>query len=358
MANIEVWYTTSTALKRRGRSDVIIGGSDGFVLGVTIPSAAWCGVYPGISRTAYTGPTTFVGTADVNNPLLIESKDISSLLTWGGGYVKFLNCNFTSGGDATFSVGQVTCRGNYLERVTFERCTFRPDVPNYFVDGLIGHHYTAYRCDVSRTVDGFGVYNQYNRRADVYIQGNYVHEQCRFEYDGYPATGHSDGSHNDGIQLQGGEGLWVVGNAFHGYQFHADGSTPAFPWNYTAQGVLTQENVAVGGVYYAGDFHVTNNWFWGFQQVIRPATRSSSMTVYDIEIVNNTQMDMPRNWGGSIYPYYLIRPTANVTVNGIAYSTSTTVPTVDTNNNNFDTGTSVDAAFRGAAYKIWCDATG
>lgn len=349
MADINIWYRTDTLLRRRDRSDIIIGSGDGFILGTTIPTSDLCGVLTGVARTTYTGGTSITGSTDSANPTLIESKNIDSLITITSGYVHFLNCYVTASG-GTFDTAQVDCRAAGVLRVTFERCTFNPTTPNYWLDNIIGHHMTALRCRFLRGVDAMGSYNTYARRTDNYMLGCLVENTCRFDVD----ETHSDGTHNDRIQHQGGEGLWVQGNALHGVNLYSNGSSPTGQWAF-GNGVLTQENVAIGGVYYLGDIHVTDNWFWGCSQVIRPAARTSSPTTYDAEVKNNTQMDMPYDWGYSLH-YYTLRPTSNVTVNGISYPT--TGSTDDTNNNKFDTGVDVDSAYRGTAFKVRCDLGG
>lgn len=331
--------------------------TDPFTLGVTIPTAENTGVLPNVARTAYTGPTTITGSQDPLLPTLIENKNITSRITIFSGHVRFYNCYYSGGGNETGNGAQCQMWAVGINRVEFERCTFRPTNTSYYLNAVIGHHYTLKRCDISRVVDAAGAYNQYGERVDVRIEGCYMHHLVRYEEDGGM---HADGTHNDFLQLQGGEGVWFIGNALYGYNLYADGSVPTGKSRYAGQGFLTQQNVpypAGSSTYYMADIHCLNNWFWGIQTAVRIATRSSNVTTYDAEVKNNTWMDMPYDTGYSI-PYYTIRPTTNVTVNGIAYPGDIQVLTADVNNNKFDTGADVLPAYRGQPVGVRCDLGG
>lgn len=351
MATIEIWDSTTIALQRRGRSDILHEVvNDGFVLGTTIPTVALAGVMTGTARTAYTGATTIIGSADPQNPLLIYSKNISQLITISSGHVRFLNCMFT-GGPGTFDTGQVNCRAAGVQRVTMERCSFNPAAPSYFLNAVIGHHMTLLRCHLQRVVDGVGSYNQYGPRTDNYVLGNLFEDCVRYDVD----EAHVDGTHNDSVQHQGGEGLWVQGNMFNGYNFYENGDTPADIFIRTPQCVLVQENVSVGGIYYCNDIHITENWIKGYMTPFSIKTRSSNGTPYDAEVTNNTWLNSDQRDYGGTYHYYNIRLGTETTINGISYPT--TGATADTYSNMYSTDAAVDSALRGVAVQIRRDST-
>ena len=353
MAVVEVWFGTDTAWKRRYRSDIIIAGNDGFVVGTTRPTLDLCGVLAGISRTTYTGPTSITGWSTQADALAnaIVSKNITNLISIASGYVYFLNCKFTGAG-GTSDTAQVDCRATNVARVTFERCSFDPVTPNYWLNNLIGHHMTALRCHFRRGVDSIGSYNTHGSHTDNIVQGNYFENTCRFDVD----QTHTDGTHNDTIQHQGGIGLLVEGNLFIGHNLYGDGSVPAAPYNRTSQCVLTQENVAIAGAYYCSDITIRNNWVGdGYQQVFVIKTRATSGSPYDATVENNTWITSgQRDWGGSLH-FYNVRLGSETTINGISYPF--TGGTADTHGNVYSSDAEVAAAYRGLPILVRRDST-
>jgi hypothetical protein len=98
---------------------------------------------------------------------------------------------------------------------TVEDCTFDPVFPNVSIDGFRGSNYTVRRCDISKTVDGAVIHGVGDNRADptagnVVFEDNWVHDLTWYANDGY----HTDGSHNDGIQLVGGSHVQIRRNFF------------------------------------------------------------------------------------------------------------------------------------------------
>jgi len=319
-----------------------------FIYGVTEPSTENAGVLLGVDRDLYAGPSQIVGWATQAEAFanMVMNKNVTSLITVKSGYVYFYNC-FFSGGPGTFDTGQVDCRAGAVARVTFLRCTFNPTAPSYFLDAVIGHHMTLDRCHISHAVDGVGSYNQYGTRTDNIVMGCYFEHSVRYEVD----LSHTDGTHNDAVQHQGGLGLTVLGNSFHGYAFHEDGSVPDDPWWRTAQCVLTQENVAINGVYYCGDINVQNNWIYGFMHPLVFKTRSSGgETAYDTIAKNNRWMNNDQRIYGITTPRpYNIRLDMATTINGISYPLSDVAPggTLDTNGNGYADVADVDPVLRG-----------
>jgi hypothetical protein len=83
-----------------------------------------------------------------------------------------------------------------------------PDYPSVNVgDGICGHDYTISGSNIHDVVDGAGVFG-----SNVTITNNWIHN---LPY--YPvAPDHSNGSHNDGIQVEGGDNIHIVGNYISG----------------------------------------------------------------------------------------------------------------------------------------------
>lgn len=89
-------------------------------------------------------------------------------------------------------------------------CTIIPDHPSYYRDGIVGHEFTSRANHISRSNDGIGIFNRPggSTRANVTVEGNYIHELTHWNHD--PA--HTDGTHNDGIEIQGGENVAIRNN--------------------------------------------------------------------------------------------------------------------------------------------------
>lgn len=90
-------------------------------------------------------------------------------------------------------------------------CMLRPQTPGYSWFGCGTHDYTALRCDISRTVDGFAA-TKANAPTNVNIQGCWVHDLVMVSPD--PNHTNDNRTHNDCLQIQGGDGVNVDGNFF------------------------------------------------------------------------------------------------------------------------------------------------
>jgi hypothetical protein len=91
-------------------------------------------------------------------------------------------------------------------------------------DGIRGHDFTASRVHVRWCTDGFGVFHPTNGAAagNVSILGCVVEELAKF----YPDLSHVDGTHNDCIQIQQGNGNIVIrGNVLSAALGTAEGNT-------------------------------------------------------------------------------------------------------------------------------------
>jgi PKD repeat protein len=83
-----------------------------------------------------------------------------------------------------------------------------PDYPSVNVgDGICGHDYSITGSNIHDVVDGAGVFG-----SNVTISNNWIHN---LPY--YPvAPDHTNGSHNDGIQVEAGDNIQIVGNYISG----------------------------------------------------------------------------------------------------------------------------------------------
>jgi hypothetical protein len=94
-----------------------------------------------------------------------------------------------------------------------EDSTIHPIMPSPLRDGIVGHEYTALRNHVYGTNDGMGVFNKPGGsvNANVRIEGNYIHTTVYHDAANDPGPA-ADGTHNDGIQVQGGTNIRIAGN--------------------------------------------------------------------------------------------------------------------------------------------------
>lgn len=108
------------------------------------------------------------------------------------------------GGGTTGDNTLVSCESVTTSGVLLERGVIRPQVPSAFWHGPRGRGYTARRVAIEHAVDGFGV--NIAGRSDVLLDQVHVDNLGYFS----PCPYQSDGrTHNDPLQIQGGQGARV-----------------------------------------------------------------------------------------------------------------------------------------------------
>lgn len=164
------------------------------------------GVPTGTDLTAYYGD--MVVTTDGT---VIDSLDVYGFIKVRAANVTIKNCRVRGSGPGTSNTGLIDCNHQAVQNTLIEDCLLVPDYPSVWLDGVIGKEYTARRCNVYNTVDGFGVYNAQNwaGACNVTIESNFIHDLTYFSMDPNHANGPS---HNDGIQVQGGSNVNILGN--------------------------------------------------------------------------------------------------------------------------------------------------
>ncbi len=180
------------------------------------PALTDVGNYPGVTRTNFNASTTQSVIVSVANTTW------ENLNVWGDVKIraanfKAINCRFY-GGPQSLGTNQDSgiCDMNNVAAVNgfFLDCHFQPQKPDSHRDAILGHKYTAERCYAKNTCDGFGAYahpTQAGVTCGVTLLGNYVEEMVYWPGDN---DAHADGTHNDCVQYQGGDGLLVRGNVF------------------------------------------------------------------------------------------------------------------------------------------------
>lgn len=169
-----------------------INSRDTLVYGDYKPDAATTGVLEGVPLTVMT--TAFTTPAD---NMTYENMDFQQKVVVNKSGVTFKNCYFR-GGDPTVSSPLVQAWTSVATQTKFYDCTFAPNNPVvYHKGGIQTTDCELHRCDIYSTVDG--VKTQY---GDVEVYGCWIHDLPRYEFD----PEQTDGSHNDGIQCEGGGG--------------------------------------------------------------------------------------------------------------------------------------------------------
>lgn len=165
------------------------------------PTAADTGHYG--TLTTYNGNIT-VTTAGTQ----LTGLDIHGWVDVRTSGVRLRNCKIR--GDAATSTERGIINATHANCVdlVIEDCTIVPDTPSIWWTGVLGHDYTARRCNIYNCVDAFGVYNTNapSSQANVNIVRNYAHDA----YCHTPDSTHSDNkTHNDAVQIQGNGGVKV-----------------------------------------------------------------------------------------------------------------------------------------------------
>lgn len=140
------------------------------------------------------------------------------------------------------NTGVVDANSAAVANLVIQDNTIIPDSPSYYRDGIVGHDYTAKRNHIQGTNDGLGIFNRPGgpATANVTAEGNYIHSLTYWSND--PA--HSNGTHNDGIQVQGGENIRIAGNTVVANSNPGPGSGPNPRGNHAGIGIMLQQNVA------------------------------------------------------------------------------------------------------------------
>lgn len=92
--------------------------------------------------------------------------------------------------------------------LTVVASTIRPTHPNVRFNGVNGWNFTLLRVDVSGTVDGVMVFGDHVR-----IRSSWIHDLTTFANDPNQGGGRS---HSDGVQVQGGSDIRIVGSRITG----------------------------------------------------------------------------------------------------------------------------------------------
>lgn len=200
---------------------VPISNRDALVAGTYKPGPSTTGVLPGIARTSITAPTQLPG-GGFQPATTYSNMDFNFIFVppTGTSTIVFRNCSFlgptTPVSGTTTSLAKVwdpgRCPTEYYD------CTFRAQAPSQWINAINGHHFKLYRCNLYNVIDGSAIFNTNDPDGPtgVVIQQCWIHDNLWYP-PGLPGTSAIDGSHNDGIQPQGGSGTVIVGNNIENY---------------------------------------------------------------------------------------------------------------------------------------------
>lgn len=335
------------------RFDPAVG--DGFVDNVTKPvwrgtgnPANNVGCYYAVARTTVSSyaEAAALGFTNLNVPVQLTNTVAGN--TW-------TNCRFTYSHSADTTGGlfyQMASATNGIY-TNFVRCEFEPTTPGDRYNAFYGHDVHLYRCAITKTVDGLGIYNSTASNANVWVDCCWSGWMAWVSDDYNPgarANGHSDGTgtHNDiGGQHGSGTNVRVNGSVLNGAKYNIVNPgnvviNPDESYTITTGGAdaMSESNPTEKMGPWAGQaflsqhsayFHVSNieldhNWIFNFNNGIKfLSNRSSSVSpefasgnspITGISIHDNIFGGRWKDWGGS-HHYYPIRYDTLCEVNGV-----------------------------------------
>ncbi|MCW2960636.1 MAG: parallel beta-helix repeat protein [Thermoleophilia bacterium] len=198
-----------------------------------------------------------------------------------------------------------------VKRLIIENNTLIAQRPSIYLDGVKGHDYTARGNKVMNTVDAFGVFNTTGDKvyANVVIDRNYATDLVRFATDHV----HTDGTHNDIVQVQGGRNIRITNNNFRGFLAPGKGNYDAAKPQ-SGNVIIVQCNVSP-----VGDIIIENNLITGGMAAgifLRRDKHCNDMKVTYTVRNNRLGRDQWDHGNGSRYPIR-IQNKANIVVTGL-----------------------------------------
>ena len=158
------------------------------------------GVPDGTSLTVHNGDLTVTTPGTV-----IDAMDIRGFLDIRADNVTVKRSLIRGRDPGNTNLSLVSVFGN-TRNFTITDSTLKPDVRSPMLDGLKGRQFVASRLDVSGTVDTALVFGD-----NVTIQNSWFHDTTYFT----PFAQQSDNqTHNDNLQIEGGNNIRVTGNTF------------------------------------------------------------------------------------------------------------------------------------------------
>jgi PKD repeat protein len=224
------------------------------------PDGSNTGVPAGIQLRAHHGDIVVTQPGTV-----IEGLDVFGFITVRTSDVTIRNTRVRGSGPGSFNTGLINANHRDVRNLVIEDVTLLPDFPSVWINGVIGHDFTARRVNASRVVDGFNIYNIHGTAANVRVESSYVHNLSYFS----PDPNHSDNqTHNDAIQIQGGSNITIVGNTLSAW-LAKDVGTQNYRHPQAGFGIIVTPNVNA-----VSNSRIENNWFDGSYIPLKIESRS------------------------------------------------------------------------------------
>lgn len=221
----KTWKKVTGAWQRRGYADRPIGGRNDLVYGTYEPTPDTTGTLTDeavLLDGSHNYNASSVNSVTIPNGAVITSKVIYGDVVFAGS-ATLNDCLLLGGAQAITSgnLGILSCTEVRTGQAVLTDCTIRPRKSSDGRDGALGMQFELYRCRITGGVDGVGIYNKYGPVANVKVKGCLIDDR---DYT-FPDRDHADGTHSDGIQIQGGTNIEVIGNAIWGTAHYMPGSS-------------------------------------------------------------------------------------------------------------------------------------
>ncbi len=247
---------------------------------------------------------------------VIDSLDVYGFIKVRAANVTIEN-SYIHGGVATANTGLIDAMSAAAVNTTVLNNTLVPDHPSVWIDGVFGHDMTVKGNEMYNVVDGIGIFKTGlsatgNVNAD--IEGNYVHDLAYLS----PDPNHPDNhTHNDGVQIQGGGNIKLIGNTLDCLAGTASNLTSPYYPAATGQAIALTPNVSA-----IHDTVIDHNWLDGGAQSIGGTTAQGLGS--GIVISNNQfgHLQWPINRNGTKIRWAIVLPTAPITFTGNVYADS------------------------------------
>jgi hypothetical protein len=314
---LQTWeYTPAGLLVRYGRGDITPPGTDrdSLVIESYIPDAGTTGLLPGVALTNYNSAATSAVTLSAGT---YTNKRIYGEITWSGN-VTLNNCELLGGNTALTSDKGIINGGSSsnVGHLTAIDCEIHSQVESNGRNGTQGKEFTLTRCHIYGVVDGVGILTLTSsgvQAANVTVEGCLI-EDLVYVYPDNITTSHTDGTHNDCIQIQGGSNILIRGNRLMGtsHKLAGTGTNPAKPYLLdggrswaNGAGIIVQKQ---GTTYAVANCVVRKNWFSGGLAHVNAKTASAGTWTYTGNVHYHDMASKPAGYpSGDSLSEYCIR---------------------------------------------------
>lgn len=164
----------------------------------SLPGASNTGVPAGTKLTQHKGDLTItkagttIDALDIHGFVIVKAANVT------------IKRSIVRGGKATWNRGLITNTTSGATGLVIEDCDLIPATPTLWLDGVKGGNFTVRRVNIDGgVVDGVKVHGN-----NVVVEDSWIHDLTHYSQD----PNHSDGSHNDGVQVLGGTNIAIKHN--------------------------------------------------------------------------------------------------------------------------------------------------